>query len=102
MVEILSLNALRTVFPLFTQTLILSITNVFYIGILRNDVSVTIVVGRPTIVKSAVVFKHAIYSIPLSFIDLCGRNSVPGLSDHNSCICKGNCSTFSKLKCQYY
>lgn len=32
----------------------------------------------------AVVFKHAIYSIPLSFTDLCVRHSVPGLSDHHS------------------
>lgn len=51
MVDVLSPNALRNVFPLFPwtlnkQTLILCITNVFCIGILRNDVSVTILVWQ--------------------------------------------------------
>jgi hypothetical protein len=51
MVEFLSPNTLRTVFPLFTQslnkqTLIRCVTNVFYIGILRNGFSVTTVVWQ--------------------------------------------------------
>ena len=62
MVEVLSPNSLRTVFPLFTQTMnkqtpILCIINVFFVGILRNDVAVTIVVWQANICEASSCFQ---------------------------------------------
>lgn len=73
MVEVLSPNALRTVFPVFTQTLdkqtlILCITNVFHIGILRNDVSVTIVVWQASNCKAISCFQaRHLFDSPLIY-----------------------------------
>ena len=73
MVEVLSPNAVRTVFPLCAQTLnkqtlILCITNVFYIGILRNDVSLAIVVWQANdcVVSSCFQSRH-LFNFPLIY-----------------------------------
>jgi hypothetical protein len=81
------------------QPLILCITNssyVFYIDILWNDISVTIVMhDNNSEVSSSFQACHLFDFLLIT--DLGVRNSVPGLSDHNSCICKGSASIFSKI-----
>jgi len=73
MVEFLSPNALRTVFSLFTQslnkqTLILCVTNVFYIGILRNDASVTTVVWQANNCEASSCFQaRRLFDSPLIY-----------------------------------
>ena len=77
MVEVSSPNALRKVLSRFPwtlnkQTLILCITYVFYIGILRDDVSVTILVWQANNCDASSCFQaRHLFDSPLIYWSMC-------------------------------